>query len=58
MNSFIVIFGYTLCFLGGIAAAVYLVMNGHSWFAFFILCITSLLHFKSGDKATESKTED
>jgi hypothetical protein len=38
---------FTLCFLGGIAGVVYLVIHDHPWFAFFVLMVTGCLSVKS-----------
>lgn len=39
---------FGVCFLGGIAAGVVLVLHGHPWFALLTLLITCSLSLKTG----------
>ena len=50
-------FAFALMFLGGLAAAVWLVVTGHPWFALLVLLLIWCLELKSDTKSTDSEDE-
>ena len=44
---------YAIMYTVGIAATVYLAMNEHPWFAFFVLLVTASLRMRHGDSTID-----
>ena len=48
---------YAVMFVSGIGAGVYLVMNGHPWFALLVFLMTGCLRVKTHDPDGELKSK-
>ena len=56
--SVMIIFVYAVMFVSGVGAGVYLVMNGHPWFALLVFLMTGCLEVKAHKPNGELKAEE